>query len=433
MVKALSLAGALAVVACNPSLPSGIPCDSNDNCPEKTGCDLTARVCREVQGCDNLDCFQGNPNTPSVTFNPPSGAKLTFNQGNVPNNTNTFAVLRATDQSGPYSIVGTAPIGSQTITFTDPGPLDPGKTYWYEVAASYPDNIVGRPSPPASLAVPHWGSRASMLTARLGLGMAQVNGLLYAIGGSPNLGALGANEAYDPATNTWATKLAMPTPRSYLGVAALNGIIYAAGGQTNTASNVVYDTVEAYDPSHDTWTTKAHLPSPTANLALAADATHLFAVGGNGATALVYDPTGNSWSPLPPMPTARDGVGAAVLNGILYVVGGVNSGAARVGTAEAYDPAANTWSVKAPMTIARQGPAVGVLNGILYALGGTSGTGAYATVESYDPSTNTWTTRDSMSTTRAFGAAAAAGGLLYTAGGFTSNGIAIIQLEAFAP
>ncbi len=85
------------------------------------------------------------------------------------------------------------------------------------------------------------------------------------------------------------------------------------------------------------------------------------------------------------------------------------------------------------MKLPRQGPAAGVLNGILYVMGGTSGSGAYQFVESYDPSTNTWTTRDSMSTTRAFGAAAAAGGLLYTAGGYTSNGIAIIQLEAFAP
>ncbi|HSS65386.1 MAG TPA: kelch repeat-containing protein, partial [Gammaproteobacteria bacterium] len=35
-----------------------------------------------------------------------------------------------------------------------------------------------------------------------------------------------------------------------------------------------------------------------------------------------YDPRADRWSPHPPMPTPRHGLGAAVLNGRVYVIGG---------------------------------------------------------------------------------------------------------------
>ena len=46
------------------------------------------------------------------------------------------------------------------------------------------------------------------------------------------------------------------------------------------------------------------------------------------------------WSRRAPMPTARDGLAIAVVNGVLYAVGGVNDGWPTA-TVEAYDPAAD--------------------------------------------------------------------------------------------
>jgi hypothetical protein len=47
-----------------------------------------------------------------------------------------------------------------------------------------------------------WVSRAPMQVARSGLGVAVVNGKIYAIGGAGNGGFCATNEEYDPATNT---------------------------------------------------------------------------------------------------------------------------------------------------------------------------------------------------------------------------------------
>src|SRR2546430_1604362 len=98
-----------------------------------------------------------------------------------------------------------------------------------------------------------WSIKASMPTARSAFAIGEVNGVLYAVGGSrdrPNIQplpdpAIAVVEAYDSATDTWTTKAPMPTPRMNLGVGVINGILYAVGGQSQSG---IYNTLEAYDP-----------------------------------------------------------------------------------------------------------------------------------------------------------------------------------------
>lgn len=52
----------------------------------------------------------------------------------------------------------------------------------------------------------------------------------------------------------------------------------------------------------------------------------LFVIGGNDGTSFLnscerYDPLTNKWSYVPPMSRPRAGIGAAVVDGILYVAG----------------------------------------------------------------------------------------------------------------
>ena len=72
-------------------------------------------------------------------------------------------------------------------------------------------------------------------------------------------------EAYDPSTDTWTTKSPMPTARSGLSVCEVDGIIYAISGFTDMNNPLSTNTVEAYDPKTDTWTTKAPIPTVRAS------------------------------------------------------------------------------------------------------------------------------------------------------------------------
>jgi hypothetical protein len=69
----------------------------------------------------------------------------------------------------------------------------------------------------------------------------------------------------------------------------------------------------------------------------------LYAVGGYDgthtlSTTEVYDPAINAWSTETPMPTPRAGLGAAVVNGILYAIGGNANPYADYATNEAFVP-----------------------------------------------------------------------------------------------
>jgi hypothetical protein len=103
-----------------------------------------------------------------------------------------------------------------------------------------------------------------------------------------------------------------------------------------------------------------------------------------------------------PMPSARTEAGVGVIDGKLYVVGGFDANYVLTSGMAVYDPATDVWTTLAPMPTRRSAP-VAVLNGLLYVVGGFSSTGQggccaglTTTVEAYDPKTNTWTTRTAL-------------------------------------
>ena len=92
-----------------------------------------------------------------------------------------------------------------------------------------------------------------MPTARAGLAVGVVDGVLYAVGGfRADGGVLNTVEAYDRRTNTWTTKAPMPTARWGLAVGVVNDVLYAVGGiNTRSSSPPSYGglaTVEATIP-----------------------------------------------------------------------------------------------------------------------------------------------------------------------------------------
>src|SRR3989475_11529696 len=56
-----------------------------------------------------------------------------------------------------------------------------------------------------------------------------------------------------------------------------------------------------------------------------------------------------TWTPLAPMPTARQEVAAAALEGRIFVIGGFGANAEAVATVEVYDPVTDRWEVRMPL------------------------------------------------------------------------------------
>lgn len=67
-----------------------------------------------------------------------------------------------------------------------------------------------------------------------------------------------------------------------------------------------------------------------------------------------YDPEKDQWQLVAPMLTRRIGVGVAVINRLLYAVGGFD-GASRLSSCECYNPEKDEWKTMAPMNTVRSG------------------------------------------------------------------------------
>jgi N-acetylneuraminic acid mutarotase len=198
------------------------------------------------------------------------------------------------------------------------------------------------------VATDRWTRKADMPAPRWGHGAAVVGGKLYVVGG------IGGNEdgpvlEYDPQSDHWARRAALPTPRDHLSVLTVGNKLYAIGGRRQ-GENVA--AVEVYDPATDRWAAAAPLPTPRSGMAVGFVGGRIAAIGGEdmrffpGQVFPVherYDPETDRWAAGPQPPTPRHGAAAAVVDNMLYVIGGATRhGAFSVlgwsGAVEAFTP-----------------------------------------------------------------------------------------------
>ena len=145
-------------------------------------------------------------------------------------------------------------------------------------------------------------------------------------------------------------------------------------------------------------------------------------IGGFGTTTnvatadvRVYDLDTKTWSEAAPLPAARGGHAAAVLDGKIHVVGGGND-VSTLALHSVYDPAADRWTEAAPLPRSKGSPAAVVLDGKLWAIGGRSGLDDYGDVDVYDPDADTWSSGPSIPPRGTHGAAVY-GDAIYVFGG----------------
>jgi hypothetical protein len=186
-----------------------------------------------------------------------------------------------------------------------------------------------------------WETKAPMPTPRADLCAGVINDSIYCIGGKkywgfdPYYSELNITEVYNPANNTWTTKSDMPVPVFGCSSAVLNGKIYVIGGSRHFQLGPELSPVssnQVYDPENDTWSTSNHLPLAEGYGAVAATngvtaPKRIYFVGGSNETnysqvPYAYDSALDVWSAGALIPTPRVYLGLAVVDDVLYAIGG---------------------------------------------------------------------------------------------------------------
>lgn len=148
----------------------------------------------------------------------------------------------------------------------------------------------------------------------------------------------------------------------------------------------------------------------------------IYAVGGENNTGAVtsgeaYSISGDSWSAITALGTARSGIAAGYYNGKLYIAGGSNP-STYLKKVQEYDPVATTWADKASSTNAHAYSAWQVYGTKIYLLGGSTASNTYTTsCESYDMSSNTWASLTAMPQSLDLTSSVLVGDKIYVAGG----------------
>lgn len=216
----------------------------------------------------------------------------------------------------PLAAVSEAPIETEIKEWLSIGPPSCGP-------------IIARGRPGA------WRREREMPSLRDGPSAAIVGGKGHFIGGIASFNDEGTvaesvrtHEAFDFETNRYEHLPPLPRPLNHVAVAAWNGNLYAVGG--------LGDDLENYIATGEAWR---------------------------------YDVRERRWLPIAPMPTPRGAAGAAVVDDVLYVVGGLANGE-RLTNLEAYDLKRDRWYALPQMETRRDHLGVATRGKYLYALGG---------------------------------------------------------------
>jgi N-acetylneuraminic acid mutarotase len=284
-----------------------------------------------------------------------------------------------------------------------------------------------------------WVTLKPLPTIRRDLGVAVVDGKIYAIGGRNDNGQLSTNEEYDPFTDTWTTKKPMPTPRSDFGIAVVQNKIYCIGGiidfdWSGHGKGILCAVNEVYDPETDTWENRTSMPTERQRPLANAVNGKIYLIGGFQYRDLpppqttiqlgvneVYDPETDSWTTKTPMPNTSYEPVSTSLNNKIYAISGFQSSSTQI-----YDAESDTWSQGAAIPTAVGLAGAGATTGKMapkrvYVIGGYPSYDEEPFNQVYDPKTNTWDSGEQMLTARHSLGIAVVNDTLYAIGGGSSN------------
>jgi N-acetylneuraminic acid mutarotase len=288
-----------------------------------------------------------------------------------------------------------------------------------------------------------YGSRSPLAEANSEMGVAEVGGKIYVVGGYPSSRVVQATvQVYDPKIDTWTLAAPLPMPIHHPVLGSVNGKLYSLGGQLGGANGQAAETNTdrslVYDPAANVWTEVAPMPTARGAGAAAVIDDKIYVAGGRPPASnafAVYDVSDNAWTTLTPLPQLfpnRNHIAAAAIGGKVYVAGGRHSGGSfsspMTDSLDVYDPGTATWASRASMLRPRGGVNGVAAYGCFFVWGGEgSNTGepndVFPDHDVYDPSTNTWTALARLPTpVHGVTGAVFLDGLIYIPGGGTSQG-----------
>lgn len=209
--------------------------------------------------------------------------------------------------------------------------------------------------------------------------------------GSPGFASTNAAEIFDPATGAWTPTAPMSTARaSHTATLLSDGEVLVTGGAStyHGPKGKVMATAEIYDPKSATWHSAAKMSVARYHhmAALLPDGRVLVAGGwaltSNSdkslASAAIYNPATDSWTATGSMATGRArGNIAALPDGRVLVVDGVDPAYHVMATTEIWDAASGRWRLAGRLGTAVMWPALAVLHdGRVLLAGGALDAGA---------------------------------------------------------
>jgi hypothetical protein len=230
---------------------------------------------------------------------------------------------------------------------------------------------------------------------RADMGFVEHNGKVYSIAGylegSGESGRTTDVWSYDPTTNSWSNETSLTVSRASAAAASLGDYLYIIGGHNQSSGGISLALVERYNPdAGGGWETVAPLNHYRESLGVAAVGGKIYAIGGNkyksgvideiGNWMEIYDPSTNTWTSGPPMPTPRFNLGITVVGSRIYVIGGSDINRQPIDVVEYYDVNDGQWYNDTPLPVAAHGIRAVSIGNEIYVLGGRTSSGLLDTV-----------------------------------------------------
>jgi len=285
-----------------------------------------------------------------------------------------------------------------------------------------------------------WTLGAPIPTPRQMLAAASDAKLVYTVGGSNGSTDLPSVEAYDPAANTWTPMPELAQARSDLGVTIADGRLIAVGG---LSAGQALKSVAVLDLASKTWTGLPDTATARHGMAVAAVGKSVYAVGGStgpgdtrltsSAEALKLAPRklqpAPQWRALPDAPTARLMMASTVLDGKVWVMGGLREGAA-LQIVQSYDPQTGAWQSGPPLPVPLHHAVAVAYRGEVVIIGGASDNIAQASNKVFALRGNNWVALPALKHSRAAPGAAVVGDKIVVVGG-QNNKQVVPQTEVY--